>query len=136
MELLKGLNLLIAAIIIISNSSSIGNNNTTKGIKVEDEFLIFKSENKKVIFSKNEYELTIDSNRIDVYFLDTIKVLKIKELIKPVIKFYIKGKKIIAKGNPIDRSTVPEECNYFYATDDKGNIVFFKKNIIYLNRIN
>ncbi|MBO4438709.1 MAG: hypothetical protein J5798_05105 [Spirochaetaceae bacterium] len=41
------------------------------------------------------------------------------------LTFKLNNRLYVAKGNEIVKSSVPVDCDYFFPTDDAGNVVFF-----------
>ena len=43
------------------------------------------------------------------------------------LTFWLNNKLYVARGNEIIKSSVPDNCDYFFPIDSNGNIIFFDK---------
>jgi hypothetical protein len=43
------------------------------------------------------------------------------------LTFWLNNKLYVAEGNEIIKSSVPNNCDYFFPIDSNGNIIFFNK---------
>jgi hypothetical protein len=77
------------------------------------------------------YENRIQKN-LELKIINSEKINILKDSLEPIIYLYFNNKKYIAKGLWVLSSSVPEECDYFFAIDDNGKIAFFKDNILSL----
>lgn len=67
---------------------------------------------------------------IEIYIKNNSIRNVIKKLRKPIIRIKINDSVFIAKPNWVFSSAVPAECDYFYATDNNGQIIFYKNRKI------
>ena len=58
------------------------------------------------------------------------KLNRLKNSIEPIIYVNFNNHKYVAKGNFILSSSVPPECDYFFATNENGKIIFPKDEMI------
>lgn len=73
--------------------------------------------------------LANDRYHLDIEFIQENKIKEIAKTKKPIFCFYIEGQKYIAKGNEIIKSSVPENCDYFYPIDEQEKVVLFNNKL-------
>jgi len=108
--------LLIVAITILKNSCVMAQSNCSQQDTISLQCNDFK------ILAHTEYHLDIEITQEN-------KIKEIAKAKKPILCFYIENKKYTAKGNELLKSSVPENCDYFYPIDEQGNVVLFKSKL-------
>ena len=112
----KVLTLLIVAIITLNNSNIMAQN--------------ICSQQDTIFLQCNDFKiLANDKYHLDIEFIQENKIKEIAKTKKPIFCFYIEGQKYIAKGNEIIKSSVPENCDYFYPIDEQEKVVLFNNKL-------
>jgi hypothetical protein len=69
---------------------------------------------------------------LDIEIIQEDKIKEIVKAKKPIFCFYIEGRKYIAKGNDILKSSVPENCDYFYLIKKQGDVLLIKNKLSFI----
>jgi len=126
----KVLSLLIAATITISSKYC-------KNISKQDCEIVFVLNDSKMIkLLKADYVLIENQSGYELKILNKQSKLLIEELVKPQIKFCVKGKIVIAEGNPMFSSSVPVGAESFYPLSNNNRIAFSAEDKILISMIN
>lgn len=123
----------ILLLIIVSSNLVLGEKNQISTKK--DKFFPFNDDSLLVkdTFYLKSSDFTIlenDSISLRISIIDTNNIALLLSKITPVLKFKINNLVYIAKGNHIFSSFVPYDCDYFYAFDLNGKIIFHLENQI------
>jgi hypothetical protein len=85
------------------------------------------SQQDTIFLQCNDFKVLVNEKYyLDIEITQDYKIKEIAKIKKPIFCFYIEGQKYIAKGNELLKSSVPENCDYFYPIDEQGNVVLFK----------
>ncbi|OQP51216.1 hypothetical protein A4R26_29840 [Niastella populi] len=128
------LNLVKVGIIIISNFM-ISPKNAHGGNLYKCNKYQESSDTIKIL--ENDYKIVLNekySLRVEITNPRVLQALTTKP--DPVILFSIGLEKLIAKGNYIILSSVPSNCDLFYATDKKGCLILYEHNLLIFTRVN
>lgn len=93
-----------------------------------ESFLEIDAEDYEIIKQNNDYILIEMKIRNEKIF----NRLKSEKDIS--LTFKLNNRLYVAKGNEIIKSSVPDDCDYFFPIDDLGNVVFFD-NKLFLYKI-
>jgi hypothetical protein len=78
----------------------------------------------------NDFKILVnDKYSLNIEIIQESKIKEIAKAKSPIFCFYVESKKYIAKGNELLKSSVPENCDYFYPIDEKDNIILFKNKL-------
>ena len=122
MAQLKVLILLIVVIITLDNSYTIAQSNC-----LQQDTIFLQCNDFKILVN--------DKYHLDIEITQENKIKKIESIKRPIFCFYIEGKKHIAKGNEILKSSVPDECDCFYTLDINDNVMLFKNKLHFIKII-
>lgn len=87
--------------------------------------------NDTILIATQQYKIvSVDSNILDIELVDLSLIEAIKKAVSPILKIDLNGTTIIAKGNNILSSSIPDNCDYFFPLNDEKQVV------LYNNRIN
>lgn len=112
---LKGL--MVALVIISLNSFC---NTFSKANRVRN-MKHYVSARDTILLREFEYIIVFkDTNILNIRITDVNALHKIMNVASPILSIELAGKKLIAKGNNVLASSVPEECNYFYPLNSNG----------------
>jgi hypothetical protein len=106
-----------------SDSNNINNYNEIE--LFSNDYNIIKYNETKLIFYENRIQINLTLEIINV---EKIEILK--NAINPIIFLNFNNRKYLAKGNFVLSSSIPPECDYFFAIDENKKITFFDDKII------
>lgn len=113
--------------------------NRREYVQKRDEFryvLNKKSINDTLFLAQKDYKIVYRNVYcLDLKIIDSIKIDSLKKNKNPIIKINLDDSFIVAKGNNIFSSSVPENCDYFYPLDMENKLIMVN-GIINLRKIN
>ncbi|AEV99918.1 hypothetical protein A4D02_25460 [Niastella koreensis] len=133
MGLFKVLSLVKVGIIIIGNFIVLSEYANAKNCH-QNIWCQVNSDTIKII--ANDYKLLSNEKyTIKIEILNSWVLQLLKEKQSPVISFSLRGEELIARGNNITSSSVPNNCNLFYFMNRKGEVILYEDHILTFNRI-
>jgi len=94
------------------------------------------SQQDTIFLQCNDFKIIVnDKYHLVFEFIQENKIKAIAKAKKPVFCFYIEDKKYIAKGNDILKSSIPENCDYFYPIDEQDKVVLFNNKLSLIKAI-
>lgn len=124
----KGLILLIVVIINLNSFTTCVVNEKKSILKNEE---INNKTSDTLFLSSVDYKIILFNDTIlDVEITNIKKISLIKKVKYSIIQIEFLQDNLIAKGNDLFNSSVPENCNYFYPLDN-GYILFINNRITF-----
>ena len=109
------------------------NNKTDNNLKI-NEIELFHTDYQIINYSEIEIEMVHYENKIQknliIKIINIEKIVRINNTIDPIIILDFNNRKNIAKGQFVILSTVPEDCDYFFALNENNRILFFENDTI------
>ena len=91
------------------------------------------SQQDTIFLQCNDFKILVNEKYyLDIEITQENKIKEITKIKRPIFCFYIEKKKYIAKGNELLKSSVPENCDYFYVLDIKDNLVLFDNKLHFI----
>lgn len=132
MEQFRALILVSLAIMTLNSCSGQNKNSTTPHTKEA----VKKVMNNTILISRSQFEIIVNKGGVlDIEIKEGNLIDTIADSDNPTLKIELDGNYIIAKGNNIISSSVPENCDYFYLLRDDNKVFTKNERIIYIRKI-
>ncbi|MEL6697491.1 MAG: hypothetical protein AAFP89_14670 [Bacteroidota bacterium] len=132
MEQLRAL-ILVSLAIMILNSCSGQNKNSTIS---RTNQVVKKVMDDTILISRSQFEIIVNKEGVlDIEIKESNLIDTIADSDNPTLKIELDSNYIIAKGNNIISSSVPENCDYFYLLRDDNKVFMKNERIIYIRKI-
>ena len=132
MEQFRALILVSLAIMTLNSCSGQNKNSTTSRINQ----VVKKVMNDTILISRSQFEIIVNKEGVlDIEIKESNLIDTIADSDNPTLKIELDSKYIIAKGNNIISSSVPENCDYFYFLGDDNKVFTKNERIVYIRKI-
>ena len=132
MEQLRALILVSLAIMILNSCSGQNKNSTTS----RTNQVMKKVMDDTILISRSQFEIIVNKEGVlDIEIKESNLIDTIADSDNPTLKIELDSNYIIAKGNNIISSSVPENCDYFYLLRDNKKVFTKNERIIYIRKI-
>lgn len=126
--------LILVSLAIMTLNSCSGQNKNSAALQTKEA--VKKAMNDTILISRSQFVIVVNKGGVlDIEIKEGNLIDTIAYSDNPTLKIELDGNFIIAKGNNIISSSVPENCDYFYLLSDNNKVFTKNERIIYIRKI-